>query len=75
MAKENEKYKTGNEDFNDYHLNKNNFTVSAMITPVRAVRECSGWALSMILPLFEEGKGPDIHEAAVVFCFGLAAKN
>ena len=70
--KESEKYKIPNEEFRDYSLNKNNFSVSVMITPKKGDEKMFTAGVKYdIKPLFEEGKGPDIHETAVFFSFGL----
>jgi hypothetical protein len=73
VAEENEKYKTGNDDFKDYHLNKNNFSVAVMITPNKAGEKMftAGFRYDL-KPLFEEGKGPEIHETSIFFSFAMA---
>ena len=67
VADEKEKYKTPNKDFKDLNLNKNNVTASFEIIPKKKDGERMfgiGFRYD-VLPLFVEGKGPEIHEVAI----------
>lgn len=62
-----EKYKTPNSDFKEWNLNKNNVTASFEIIPKKKDGERMfgiGFRYD-VLPLFIEGKGPEIHEVAI----------
>ncbi len=61
-----QKYKIPNEEFKDYFINKNNFSVMAMIRPKLSGKRNIGIGFKYDLnPLFIEGKGPDIHEVSI----------
>jgi len=67
MNDEKEKIKIPNKDFRDFYINKNNFTVSFDIIPKKEGKRLFGIGFRYgIQPLFQTGKGPDLHEVAIV---------
>jgi hypothetical protein len=68
---ERQKYKIPNEEFRDYFINKNNFSVMAMLKPNLSGKKNIGIGFKYDLkPLFIEDKGPDIHEVSVLISAG-----
>lgn len=66
VADEKEKYKTPNKDFKNLNLNKNNVTASFEIIPKKDGERMFGIGFRYdVLPMFMEGKGPEIHEVAI----------
>jgi hypothetical protein len=63
---ERQKYKIPNDEFSDYSINKNNFTVLIMLIPKISGKKNIGIGFKYDLkPLFIENKGPDIHETSI----------
>lgn len=61
-----QKYKIPNDEFRDYSINKNNFTVLLMLIPKIFGKKNIGIGFKYDLkPLFIENEGPDIHETSV----------
>ncbi len=66
VADEKEKYKTPNSDFKEWNLNKNNVTAAFEIIPKKDGKRMFGIGFRYdVLPLFVDGKGPEIHEVAI----------
>ncbi|MBK7174710.1 MAG: hypothetical protein IPH84_16105 [Bacteroidales bacterium] len=66
VADEKEKYKTPNSDFKEFNLNKNNVTAAFEIIPKKEGKRMFGIGFRYdVLPLFVDGKGPEIHEVAI----------
>ena len=65
-GEERQKYKIPNDEFRDYFIDKNNFSVLVMLMPKISGKKNIGIGFKYDLkPLFVENKGPDIHETSV----------